>query len=89
MSITDRLLWGGIYWIPIAAELLTAVQQEHRECQPLYVAVDLNPNRMACELLVRTQNQVRCNCIGYATEKQFCWLVALIDDVFNRLNIIT
>jgi hypothetical protein len=79
----------GIYWIPVAGELLTAVQQEHRECQPHYVAVDLDRNRMACELLVRTNKRVRCSCIGYATEKQFSWLVALIDDVFNRLKIIT
>ena len=78
----------GIYWIPVAADLLTAVQYEHRECQPHCIAVDLDRNRLACELLVRSQNRVRCNCIGYATEKQFSWLVALIDDVFNRLKII-
>jgi len=79
----------GIYWIPVAAEVLTVIQQEHRECQPHYVAVDLDPHRMACELLVRTHNHVRCNCIGYATEKQFSWLIALIDNVFNQLKIIT
>jgi hypothetical protein len=79
----------GIYWIPLPAEVLTAVQQEHRECQPHYVAVDLDQNRIACELLVRTQNRVRCNCIGYATDKQFSWFIALIDDIFNRLKIMT
>jgi hypothetical protein len=79
----------GIYWIPVAAELLTAVQREHRECQPHYVAVDLNQDRMICELLVRTQARIRCNCMEYATQKQFNWLVALIDDIFNRLKIIT
>jgi hypothetical protein len=79
----------GIYWIPLAAKVLTAVQQAHRACQPHYVAVDLDPNRMACELLVRTQNRVRCDCIRYATEEQFSWLIALIDDIFNRLKIIT
>jgi hypothetical protein len=79
----------GIYWIPVPAEMLSATQQAHRECQPHYVAVDLDQNRMACELLVRTQNRVRCNCIGYATEKQFSWLMALIDNVFNQLKIIT
>jgi hypothetical protein len=79
----------GIYWIPIEAELLTAVQQEHRECQPHYLAVDLNQDRMACELLVRTQARIRCNCIGYATQQQLNWLVGLIDDIFNRLKIIT
>ena len=79
----------GIYWIQLPVEVLTAVQLEHTECRPHYVAVDLDQNRMACELLVRTQNRVRCNCIAYATEKQFSWLIALIDDIFNRLEIIT
>jgi len=79
----------GIYWIPIEAELLTAVQREHRECQPHYIAVDLNQDRMACELLVRTQTRIRCNCIGYATQTQFNWLIGLIDDILNRLKVIT
>ena len=79
----------GIYWIPLPAEELTAVQQAHRECQPHLIAVDLDHNRMVCELLVRTQNRVRCDCIGYATETQFSWLISLIDDIFNRLKIIT
>jgi len=80
---------GGIYWIPVAAEVLTDTQQEHRECRPHCVAVDLDQNRLACELLVRTQKRVRCNCIAYATERQFRWLVALIDHLFDRLNIMT
>lgn len=79
----------SIYWIPLAAKVLTVVQQAHRECQPHFIAVDLDHNRMACELLVRTQNRVRCDCIAYATEKQFSWLIALIDDIFNRLRIVT
>ena len=36
----------GIYWIPLAAKVLTAVQQAHRACQPHCVAVDLDPNRI-------------------------------------------
>jgi hypothetical protein len=78
----------SIYWIPVAEDLLTDVQQEHRECQPHCIAVDIERSRLACELLVRTRNRLRCNCIGYATKKQFSWLVALIDDIFNRLKII-
>jgi hypothetical protein len=80
---------GGIYWIPLATEVLTDTQLEHRQCRPHYVAVDLDQSRMACELLVRTQNRVRCKCIGYTTEKQLRWLIALIDNVFSRLKIMT
>jgi hypothetical protein len=80
---------NGIYWIPLENGILTEVQKAHRECQPHYFAVDLDENRMACELLVRTKSLMRCDCIGYATEAQRSWIIALIDHIFNRLEIMT
>jgi hypothetical protein len=82
-------VFGGVYWIAMDAEMLTDVQREHTACQPHCVAIDLDRNRMACELLVRTQNRLRCSCIHYATEKQRNWLVELIDNIFNQLEIKT
>jgi hypothetical protein len=58
----------GIYWIPLGRDILSNVQAEHTECQPFYFAVNLEQTVMACELLVRSKNTIRCNCIGYATE---------------------
>jgi hypothetical protein len=80
---------GSIYWIPIGSGLLTEVQAEHRQCQPHYFALDLLPDRLACELLVRTKNSVRCSCMAYATQKQRDWLIELIDTIFKRLEIKT
>ena len=80
---------GGIYWFPVDTDLLTEMQKAHRQCQPYYVAVDLDENRMACELLVRTINRLRCSCINYATEAQRIWLMAQIDNIFNQLAIMT
>ena len=79
----------GIYWIPVANDTLTDIQSAHTECQPQYVAVDLDENRLACELLVRSKNRVRCDCIHYATENQRNWLIGLIDNIFERLQIKT
>jgi len=79
----------GIYWIPVAAEVLTDIQSEHTECRPQYFAVDLDGNRLACEFLVRSKNCVRCYCIDYATENQRNWLIGLIDEIFDRLQIKT
>ena len=79
----------GIYWIPLENGLLTDIQKAHRDCQPHYFAVDLDENRLALELLVRTKSVLRCDCIGYATEAQRNWLIALIDDIFNQLEIMT
>jgi hypothetical protein len=32
---------------------------------------------------------MRCDCIRYATEAQRNWLIALIDGIFNQLEIMT
>lgn len=79
----------GIYWIPVATDMLTDIQFAHTECRPQYVAVDLDDKRLACEFLVRSKNRVRCDCIHYATENQRNWLIGLIDNIFERLQIKT
>ena len=79
----------GIYWIPVESDLLTNTQNEHKECQPHYFALDLDQHRLACELLVRTKNRMRCNCIDYATENQRNWVIGLIDSIFQYLEMKT
>jgi len=79
----------GIYWLPLDRDILSNVQTEHTECQPFYFAVNLGPMIMACELLVRSKNIIRCNCVGYATEKQRNWFIQTIDAIFEKLEIKT
>ncbi len=82
-------VFDGLYWVPLEEAQYTKIQAEHTECQPFYVALNLEPSLLACELLVRTQNRVRCGCMGYATEKQRNWLFRLVDDMFDQLKIVT
>ena len=77
-----------LYWIPLDREQLTDIQNEHTACQPFYFALELLPDRLACELLVRTQQRVRCHCIQYATERQRDWLIQIVEAIFDRLEII-
>ena len=79
----------GIYWLPLEPGYLTDVQAGHTDCQPFYFAIELKPDIIACELLIRTKNRVRCDCISYATPKQLCWLVGFADGIFKKLEIIT
>lgn len=79
----------GLYWVPLEKSLYSQVQRDHKQCQPFYIALNLEPNLLAGELLVRTQNRVRCDCIGYATDRQRNWLIALVDDLFAELDIKT
>ena len=80
---------GGIYWMPIATEVLTEMQHEHTDCQPFYVAIDLEADRFALELLVRTKKRVRCDCIAYASGDQRNWIMGVVDALFEKLNIVT
>ena len=84
-----RAQLGGIYWIPLDEHLLGETQTDHQDCKPFYFAVELTPDTLACEFLVRTRNTIRCDCIRYATEFQRNWLIRTIDGIFNRLEIKT
>ena len=77
---------GGIYWIPLDPKMLTHVQEAHKECQPFYFAIDLAPGRLACEFLIRTKSRLRCDCIGYATDRQRNWVMKTIDAIFEKLE---
>jgi len=80
---------GGIYWIAIAKEMLSEVQRAHKACQPFFFALELEPDRLSCELLIRTRHRIRCDCIDYATESQRNWLFNVVDAVFEKLEIHT
>ena len=78
---------GGIYWLPVDAERLNTVQAAHVECHPLCVALELCSDRLVCELLVRTRQRVRCDCMAYADDRQRSWLMDTVDGIFTRLEI--
>ena len=80
---------GGIYWVPIAVEMLTEIQRAHTDCQPFYFAIDLEKERFALELLVLTKNRIRCACIGYASKDQRIWVMEIVDAIFEKLDIMT
>ncbi len=76
-----------LYWIPLDSDILSKGQASHTKCHPLCVALELLPERVVCELLVRTTNRIKCSCMAYATEQQRNWLFDLIDDMLEELTI--
>ncbi len=79
----------GIYWIPVDEKQLSRYQVSHDDCRPFFFAVQLDEEKIACELLVRTRNRIRCDCIRYATRNQRDWLIGMVDAIFDELEIIT
>jgi hypothetical protein len=78
-----------LYWLPLDEQVYADIQKAHSDCQPYYFALELTTERLACELLVRTNNRIRCQCIQYATENQRIWLMQVVETWFDRLEIIT
>lgn len=79
--------FGGVYWIPLDTDQLGVTQTEHESCQPFHFALELEPTRLSCELLVRTRQRIRCDCIAYASEKQRNWIIGYLDDTLEELSI--
>jgi hypothetical protein len=78
---------GGLYWLPLPQDRLGPAQMGHDNCQPFYLALELFENRLVCELLVRTRERVRCDCIAYATTGQRDWLIGVVDAIFDKLEL--
>jgi hypothetical protein len=79
----------GLYWIPLTKELLDPVQKAHKDCHPLFFAVELGPKAIAFELLIRTRKRVRCDCIRYANNTQRDHIFRVADRLFETLKILT
>ena len=77
----------GLYWLPIDDGLLAPEQQSHDACKPFFFALELLPDRLVCELLVRTGNRVRCSCIAYASRQQREWLIETVDAILAKLGV--
>ena len=79
----------GIYWVPLDGDLLDDVQAAHTDCQPLCFAVELKPTFISFELLIRTRNRVRCDCIHYANAEQRERIIRFADAMFETLKILS
>ncbi|MBU0991630.1 MAG: hypothetical protein KJ737_03960 [Proteobacteria bacterium] len=78
----------GIYWIPVSSSLLNDIQLSHRECQPHYFAIEIESNRLSCELLIRTPKTLKCSCVAYASKKQRDWIIQFADSILEKLGVV-
>ena len=69
----------GMYWLQVPHDLLGPEQQGHDDCGPFYFAIELEEEKLAFELLVRSQANLHCSCICYATSAQRDFLLRFVD----------
>lgn len=77
----------GMYWVDLPESLCSDIQLEHSQCRPHYFAVNLELDSVSFELLIRSKQVLRCNCIGYATPDQREYIIRFADRMLEDLGI--
>lgn len=83
----EKATVNGIYWLTIDSSKLTSLQKKHIACGPHVFALMLEETCLSCEFLVRNKKNIHCDCMAYATEDQRNWLINIIDEILETLNI--
>ena len=78
---------GEIYWVELPTNILTPMQEEHEGCKPHVFALVLENDSLSAELLVRIKTSIKCDCMGYATQKQREWLIQKMDLILEKLEV--
>ena len=78
---------AGLYWMTVPQDLLAEAQQGHEQCGPFYVAVELEEDTIRFELLIRSQTNLHCSCIAYATPAQRDFVLRFVDTMLEEEHI--
>ena len=79
--------FGDIFWVNLPPDLYTEVQRKHEKCRPFCFAVNLSVKQAAFEMLVRSREVLRCQCIAYADSKQRDYIIDFADRMLEELKI--
>ena len=77
----------GMFWLPVPDDLLAEAQQGHEECGPFFLGLELAEKKLIIELLVRSQSNLHCSCISYATKAQRDYLLGFLDSMLQEEQI--
>lgn len=74
----------GIFWLSMPDDLVGPAQQGHTACGPYYFAVELEEEALRFELLVRSQTNLHCDCIAFATQAQRDFVLNFADTLLSE-----
>ncbi|MBQ3058894.1 MAG: hypothetical protein IJD16_01055 [Desulfovibrio sp.] len=78
----------GLYWLPLPAALLSAVQREHdQSCGPHVMALEVEEHSLRLELLVRARSRLRCDCVHYASPALVTHMIEYLEQLLTDLSI--
>ncbi len=77
----------GVYWLSLPPDTHSPVQQEHSRCGPFHLGVEVERDQVRFELLVRSETNLHCTCIAYATVVQRQFVFDFIDRMLAEEHI--
>ncbi|WP_291323615.1 hypothetical protein [Desulfonatronospira sp.] len=78
----------GLFWLPLPRSLWASDQEEHsHQCGPYYLALELGPDWLRLEFLVRSEQRLRCDCIKYADSRQREAMMEFLDQLIRNRDI--
>jgi hypothetical protein len=77
----------GAYWIEVPQDLLGQEQLAHKGCNPFFFGVVLEAEAVCFEMLVRSQANLHCSCIAYATAAQRDFVLRFVDKMLHEERI--
>jgi hypothetical protein len=77
----------GVFWIEVPQDLLGKAQSGHNTCGPFFFAVELETESVNFEMLVRSQSNLHCSCIAYATPAQRDFVLRFVDRMLQEEKI--
>jgi hypothetical protein len=77
----------GVYWIEVPQDLLGKEQRIHKDCGPFFFGVVLEAEAVCFEMLVRSQTNLHCSCIAYASAAQREFVLRFIDNMLEEERI--
>ncbi|MEW6518963.1 MAG: hypothetical protein AB1461_06080 [Thermodesulfobacteriota bacterium] len=77
----------GMFWLSVPDDLLAEAQQGHEKCGPFFFGLELAEKKLIIELLVRSQSNLHCSCISYATKAQRDFLLGFLDTMLENEHI--
>ena len=77
----------GLFWLKMPGDVLSPTQHEHKGCGPHCIAIEVGESWVKLEMLVRSRERIRCNCIQYATDQQRSFIMRFADNMLKQTGI--
>jgi len=69
----------GLFFLMLSDDLMAEAQMGHDDCRPFCFGVELTEDSLRFEMLVRSQSNMHCDCIAYATPLQRDFVLRFAD----------